>query len=176
MKRLWPAALLLTACVRQPETYAPPMQRQPVLDGQAVRAPKRVVSMDDPEADAYIVSGLPKGERGQWRWAGKRPTVRLYVTGTAGLSFVADLSIADATFKDTGPVTLTYFVNGAPLTSTRFDRPGRQAIQHPIPPALLKPNGDNELAIEIDKVWIAPEDKAPLGFILASVGLSRTAQ
>lgn len=167
------AAAFLISCNKEPDVFMPPVQRQPFLSDQAPKQAKRLVRMGEEEADAYIMSDLPKGEKGPWRWTGKRPTVRIYVTNTSGFKFFSEFSIADATFKDTGPVTLQFFVNGKLVETRKFEKPGAYTLEKELADDLLKPNADNDLAIEIDKVWVAPDDGAKLGFLLTSLGLTR---
>lgn len=166
-------SLVLTGCISQPQLYAPPVQREPVLDGQAPKPPKDMLRMSDRETDAYIVQDIPKGSADAWRWTGKRPTVRMFVADAKTRKLVVDYSIAEATFKDTGPVKLTFFVNDQPLATVSEDRHGVKHFEKEVPAGMLRVSADNMFAIEIDKVWIAKEDGAHLGFILASVGLTR---
>jgi hypothetical protein len=174
MRRLSPLLpiFVLAGCVSQPQTYAPPVQREPVLDGQAPKPPKHILQMSDRETDAYIVQDIPRGSADAWRWTGKRPTVRMFVGDPSGHTMIVDYSIAEATFKDTGPVKLTFYVNDQPLAIVEEAHHGVKHFEKPIPPEMLKASADNLFAVEIDKVWIAKEDGAKLGFILASVGLA----
>lgn len=165
--------ILLTGCISQPQIYAPPIQREPMLDGQAPKPPKDMLKMSDRETDAFIVQDIPKGGNDAWRWTGKRPTVRLFIAETAGRKLVVDYSIAEATLKDTGPIKLTFFVNDKPLETVAEVKHGVKHFEKLIPPEMLKVGVDNIFAIEVDKVWIAKEDGAQLGFILAAVGLAR---
>jgi hypothetical protein len=162
----------LTGCASQPQTYAPPVQREPVLNGQTPKPPKHILAMSDHETDSFIIQDIPLGSSGPWRWTGKRPTVRLYVDDPNGHSLVADYSIAQATFKDTGPVNLTFYVNDQALATVAENQQGVKHFEKPVPPEMLKPGADNLFAIEIDKVWVAKADGAQLGFILASIGLT----
>ena len=164
--------VLLTGCVNQPQTFAPPVQRQPMLDGDAPKAPKQLVTMMDPDADAAIVQDLPRGVNGPWRWAGKKPTVRIFTTNTSGYKLRVRYAIADSTFKDTGPVSLTFFVNDQPFGVVTETSTGEKLFEKPIPSAMLRANADNYLAIEADKVWVSKLDGAQLGFILTSVELA----
>jgi hypothetical protein len=168
-----PLAFLLVGCISQPQTYAPPIQREPMLDGQAPKPPKHILLMSDRETDAYIIQDIPRGVADAWRWTGKRPTVRMFVGDPSGRKLVVDYSIAEATLKDTGPVNLTIFVNDQLLASVAETKHGVKHFEKPVPPEMLKASADNTFAIEIDKVWVAKDDGAQLGFILASVGLSR---
>ena len=76
--------VVLTGCINQPQTYAPPIQREPMLDGQAPKLPKEILRMSDRETDAYIVQDIPRGSPDAWRWTGKRPSVQVFVTDPSG--------------------------------------------------------------------------------------------
>ena len=167
------ASLALTGCITMPETYAPPVQRKPVMVDQAPKTARRLLRMIEPETDTYIVQDIPRNDKGPWRWAGKRPTVRLFLTSVADSKFHVEYSVADATFKDTGPQVFQFFVNGKLLAEERRDQPGSYVFEKPVPPELLKPNSENDLAVEVDKPWIAPGDGAKLGFIITAIGFSR---
>jgi hypothetical protein len=95
------------------------------------------------------------------------------VSSTAAFKFHAEYSISDATFQRTGPVTLRFLVNDKMLAEQRHDKTGNFTFDKPIPEQLLKANSENDLAIEVDKVFIAEADGAKLGFILSAIGLSR---
>ena len=164
--------LALTGCISQPQLYAPPIQREPMLNGQAPKAPKDMLKMSDKETDAFIVQDIAKGTPDASRWTGQRPTVRLFVVETSGRKFVADYGIVEATFKDTGPLKINFFVNGQLLATVAENKSGIKRFEKPVPPEMLKTNVDNLLAIEVDKVWIAPEDHAKLGFLLSAIGLT----
>ena len=105
-----------------------------------------------------------------WRWTYKRPELQFYLARTENLRFAMDFSIAGATFKDTGPVTLSVFVNGRFLHKQRYDQPGEKKMDVPVPPGMLTPEALNKVAIEPDKVWVSKEDGANLGFILSAAG------
>ncbi len=166
-------ALVSTGCVTMPEVYAPPVQRKPSLSDEAPKTSKYLLRMIEPETDAYIVQDIPRNEKGPWRWAGPKPTVRIYLTSTADLRAFVDYSVAEATFKDTGPVNFKFWVNGQLLGEARQDKPGAYTFEKPVPFQMLKPNYDNDLAVEVDKPWTAPGDGAKLGFILTSMGFVR---
>jgi hypothetical protein len=153
-----------------PETYAPPEQREPFENFRPYRI-TRVVDMSDGDADSHIVSGILPAGGGQWRWASQRPTVRISVRHVEDLVFTIDFSVADATFKSTGPVTLTFLVNDHELGSEHYTAPGVYHFEKPVPENWLEAGKDATLAAEVDKVWVAPEDGAKLGFILTRIGL-----
>jgi hypothetical protein len=88
------------------------------------------------------------------------------------LKFKADLSIADATLKDTGPVTISVFINGHLLDTMMYASAGRKEFEKPVPAGFLLPKSVNLAALEIDKVWVSKTDGAVLGFILTTAGFT----
>jgi hypothetical protein len=166
-------AALQAACVSQPDTYAPPAQRKP-LNVEDPSPLKAFVNMSDADAKLHFVKDISDSlEGGVWRWTKKSPTLMLTVPNTSGWKFAADLTIHELTFKDTGPVTITITVNGHELTKQHYDKPGPEHVEQPVPPEWLRAKAENLVTLEIDEVWIAPEDKAVLGFVLTRAGFFR---
>lgn len=129
--------------------------------------------MSDPSADAYIVSGvLPGVQNGAWRWAAQAANLRLHLQETQNWKLVVDLSVADATLKETGPVSISFLVNGREIGRESWEKDGRRRVEKPVPADWLVA-GDNSVVIEADKVWVSPQDGNRLGFILTSAGFTR---
>jgi hypothetical protein len=165
------ACAFLTSCVSQPDIYAPPAQRKP-LDQQTLIRKSPMIDLSEPGADKSIVQDIPTGvQASSWRWTGQRPTVRLTLLTANNLKYHAEFAVPDATFKDTGPVTLSFFVNNRLLDKVRYTTPGQKTFDKDIPSGWLEAPGSNTLAIEIDKVWLSKDDGAKLGFILSRIGL-----
>jgi hypothetical protein len=162
----------LAGCSTAPDFYAPPIQRKP-LTGTEPSPIGTFVNLGEPSADAYIVGGITGYvESSGWRWTRKRPELRFFLDSIDRLKFKADFSVADATLKDTGPVTISIFINGHRLDSLKFATAGRREYEKPVPPAFLLPKSVNLVALEIDKAWVSKTDGAVLGFILTSAGFS----
>jgi hypothetical protein len=155
-----------------PAPYAPPEQRQPFENFAPYRI-SRVVDMADGDADKHFVRDI-QGLSGTWRWTGKRPEVRVFLRTNQMLHCIVDFAIAEATFKDTGPVTLTFFVNSHPIGTERYAAPGPQHFDKPVPPEWVEAGKEATVGAEIDKPWISPADHAALGFILTRMGLAQT--
>lgn len=167
------ALLCLGACAPEPEWYAPPMQRA-TLRGVEPRPVGSVVSMDSPLADAYIVSGVLKGDPlSRWRWTSQRPELRFYLTETKGLKFFMDFVLAEATFQFTGPVTVRFSIGGKPLGSAHYGKPGEQHYEVEVPGNLLTASEPVKVAAEVDKVYVSPQDGAKLGFLLVRAGFEQ---
>ena len=122
--------------------------------------------------DAYIVRDISNTTEGRWRWAYNHPEMRFYVTKTAGVKLAVDLSIPQATFKDTGPVNITLSVNGHPVEKLHFDKPGDRHADTAVPAEFLKAREDNLLAMEADKKWVSKQDGAILSFLIIRAGFT----
>lgn len=163
----------LCSCLQMPDAYAPPVQRKPMEQAPPYRT-SRIINMNDPDAEAHMVKDIVRHlEGGSWRWAQQRPTVQVVIRNVENQKFTIDFAIADATFKDTGPVTMSFFVNDQLLDKVRYDQPGQKHFEKSVPPAWLKPNTDNTAAAEIDKIWTSPTDGAKLGFVLTRLGFTQ---
>jgi hypothetical protein len=81
-----------------------------------------------------------------------------------------DFAIADLTFNDTGPVTFSISINGRLFDKVLYDQPGEKRYDKPVPPGFLKPKSEVTVTVKPDKIWIAKDDGAKLGFILIRIG------
>ena len=161
---------LLCGCSNLPEPYAPPAQR-PTFE--ASTEPVRILNMADVDAESSFVKDIDANLQGStWRWTGKRPTIRLHPNTNQNLVYSIDFAIAGTTLQQTGPVTVSFFVNDHLLDRVRYTSDGRRRFQKPVPAEWLVPNENATLAAEIDKVW-TPPGGASLGFILVSLGLEQ---
>jgi hypothetical protein len=163
-------ALCLTGCVDIPDTYAPPVERRPVT-GAGPSLFGSIVSMNDPRAPQHIVKDIsPSLESGSWRWTGKRPELRFVVSKASDVKLVVDFAIAKLTFDATGPVSLSFVVNDRLLEKVRYDTPGNKSFEKVVSAGWLYTERMNTIAVEIDRVYISPQDGAVLGFILRRAG------
>ncbi len=163
----------LEACVSQPEIYAPPAQRKP-LDQEVLVRTKLILEMSDPTVDRDIVADIAKGQQSSpWRWTGKKPTVHISLKSASNLKYRIQFALPEVTFKETGPVTITFLVNDRELDKVRYDTGGDKTFEKPVPLGMLKPMDENTLAAEVDKLWVSKNDGQKLGFILVSLGLQQ---
>jgi hypothetical protein len=155
-----------------PDYYAPPIQRKP-LTGADPSPVGRFVNLAETNAEAYVIRDVNHGSEGDlWRWTRKRPELRFFLETIDHLDFKADFSIADATFKDTGPVTISVFINGNLLDKIKCAEPGEKHFSKPVPESFLHAKALNFVALDIDKVWVSKTDGAELGFILIRAGFA----
>mgnify|MGYP000993836494 CR=1 FL=1 len=164
-------SIVLAGCVSQPELYAPPAQRKP-LDRDMLLRSNPLLEIGNNDAERYFVSDIIKGPTmAGWRWSRKRPTISLPLKSASNLRYRLDFSLPEVTFKETGPVTITFFVNDRELDKVLYDSPGQKTFEKPVPPGFLKEMSDNRLAAEVDKTYLPKDDKQPLGFIITRFGL-----
>ncbi|PWU04368.1 MAG: hypothetical protein C5B51_16965 [Terriglobia bacterium] len=171
----WPlliggAGLLLVSCGRQPHSYPVPAQRSLDL-GVDPGGIASFISMGDPVADDYIVRDISR-ERGVYRWCMAHPELRFRVTHSADIRFTAELALPEVTFKVTGPVTISYAVDGKPLGVVRCDHAGKYQVSKPVPGGWVEPNQYVHVTFEADRKWISPDDGAQLSFLLFNAGFA----
>ncbi len=163
-------ALMTTACVGIPDTYAPPEQRKP-LSVEDPSPLKAFIKMNEPAAPSHFIRDIGSELQGAtWRWTQQRPTMMFLVKSTKGQKFSSDFTIAELTFQQTGPVTISVTINGHLLEKVTYSKSGYQHIEKDVPEAWLHAKAENVVVMEIDKLWVAPADKATFGFILTTAG------
>jgi hypothetical protein len=163
-------ALLTVSCGWQPGVYAAPAQRSIVL-GTDPDGPHAFVAMDDPVADDYLVNDISP-EHGFRRWAFTHPELRFRLNDARLLNFTAEFAIPEVTYKVTGPVTVSYAVNGQTLGTMRCDHPGDYRLEKPVPDGLVEPGKFVRVTFEANPRWISPDDGAQLSFLLRSAGFT----
>jgi hypothetical protein len=168
-RALFPALLALAGCVRIPDVYAPPIQRRDPWEIQA--GLKHFVHLNEPTAPDYILRDvLPDPENSPWRWTLKRPAFRFRVPSTQGKRFRAEMTAPDVTFNDTGPVSVTVTIAGHPLGRIEFKKPGDLIYEEKVPPEWLTTEAPVVVEMEVDKIWVSPQDGAQRGVIVRRLG------
>jgi hypothetical protein len=157
-----------TACGRQAPWYPPPELR-PAVNYPDPGAYQAFIRMGSPLANECIVRDVDPGVS-DWRWAFAQPQFKLAVPKGTSLRLDAELVIADRTFEQTGPVTLSCTINGKHIGSERIGKPGRLAVRFAVPEGMLKAGTAAVVDLVADKIWVAPTDGARLSYLLHSVG------
>ena len=166
---LLPLLLAVAGCVKQDELYAPPYQRHPLAGPDTSRL-KHFVAMNDPDAPAHFVRDVHERlESGLWRWTGQRPLLRFVLPRTAKrLKFVMDFTIPDEVLKQTGPLTVTYFINTHQIDQATYTTSGERHYEKDVDPQWLAAV-DNVVSAELNKVFVG-DDGAKLGLALIRAG------
>jgi hypothetical protein len=170
MNRITPIVLCLVAlsgCSSSSDSTAPLAQR-----GAPVVSPdKPVITMTDPNAKAYFVKDVSDGaDAGGWRWTFDRPELRFFLKRTEGMHAVADFSIADATFKSTGPVTVIFTVNGKVIAKEKYSKAGSYHFDQVVPANIIQADKPTTFALEPKPIWVSKTDGQHLGLILVRAG------
>jgi hypothetical protein len=164
-------AMLLAGCARYPEPFSPPEQRQP-LDADAPDRLKHYFAMNEPVAARHFVSGiLPELHDGSWRWTLQRPTFRFSLPATSGLSLEADITVPDVSFRQTGPVNITVWIDTRQLDVIHFSKDEKILYRKPVPSEWLSTARPVQVTMEIDKL-MRSGDQA-WGFIITSIGFTQ---
>jgi hypothetical protein len=162
--------LCLLGCAREPKWYAVPQQR-PGLAAAEEGALGAYVIMNAPNADAHLLGGVSHYlEGGAWRWVGERARLRFFLESNRNQKLSIDFSITEFTFKETGPVTLSFLINGHPFDTVRYDSPGDKRYWKDVPEALLRAGADNVVSIGSSPVWTSREDGTRLSVVLKGAG------
>jgi len=132
-----------------------------------------MVEMSDPDASLHIVKDIYGASNPSWRWSAQNPTLQLLLFSTENLKFIADFAIWDDSFKVTGPVEIAYFVNGRQLDKIRYATAGNKHFEKPVPPDWLSVDQDTNIAMSVDKLYIAPRDGLKFGVILVRMGFKQ---
>ncbi len=161
--------LSIAGCARDPASYPPPPQSAPLppLEAGALLG---FIEMNAVDAPSYIVRDIaPAVEGALWRWAWRRPAIRVSVPGGDGLRFVMNFAVPEALLSKTGPIVITFAVNGRILDKVRYATPGTKTFEKPVPSTLLRAGEIAILTAEPDKTLRYGEG-VDLGFIMIGAG------
>jgi hypothetical protein len=163
--------LLAGACGREPVVFAVPAQK--ALDaGSDPGGLASSISMNDLTADDYIVRDISP-ERGHHRWAFLHPEMRFRVEDAGYSNFAVEFAVIEATFRSTGPITVSVAVEGRNIGSIRCDHSGDYRLEKPVPSGVVAPGKDLHVTFQAQPRWVSPDDGAELSFYLKSAGFTR---
>ena len=158
----------MCSCGRVPDSYVLPVQRPRFDDPQTW---ERMVRMTDVDARDHFVGEIFEPLAANWRWTGKNPTIRLEAPPNLQRAYRIEFAIPEQDLRVTGPVTLTFVVNGHVLDRKQYTAAGAYVFEEQVPPEWIA-TGEATLGAEIDKVMPAPSGP-PLGFLIVSIGLKK---
>ena len=163
--------LLLCSCDRLPESYPPPEQRQ--VQALTPDPSAMMIEMNDPDSAQHVVKDIYDSPGSPWRWTAKQPTVKLLVYATDHVRLSADLAIWDEGFKQTGPLELSFLVNGHLLDKVKYAEPGYKHFEKAVPADWLSADTESTISVDVDKLYVSPLDGVKFGFILTRIGFLR---
>lgn len=162
--------LCLVGCSQEPPYYPVPEQRAPLRPSQGTGL-LPFVEMSAPEASDHFVKDIsPALEAGTWRWTGPEPTLRFVLDRIQQPKLVVDFAVAAVTFRETGPVTVSFYVNGQLLDRVRYTAPGNKHFEEAVDPSWLQEGQETIVSMRVEPVWVSPTDGNRLGIILIRAG------
>jgi hypothetical protein len=167
---LLPGIISLAACSHETPPPAPATQS---AAGIKVRSnpTKATITMSDPAVNDYIVKDISDTlEANTWRWTYDRPELRFQLKDSKPQKVEVHFSVADATFKTTGPVTANFFVNNQPVGTMKITKPGAYVFSKPVPAGMLKTDELTTVAVEARPFWTSQNDGRHLTLILTEAG------
>ncbi len=126
--------------------------------------------MDSPWAQKYLVKDIEATPGQGRRWTFEYPEMRFVLEDKANQRLVVNFIVHSGTFKETGPFTVEFRVNGTAVGKMRCAEPEEHRFEAPVPEELLEMMPETRVAIRVDKYWIAPTDNAKLGILLVDAG------
>lgn len=170
--RFWlVVALLAMGGCRQTDYHAPPVQRH-AMAGPDYTKLKHFIAMSDPVAMNHVLGGVrpePQGGGG-WRWTLDRPRFKFVLPTTKALTFTAEFTLPEVTFKETGPITVTYWINEHQLDRIRYDSAGPRKFEKAVPPEWLRTDQDTVVGMDLDKLFTSAGDGEKFGLALTRLG------
>lgn len=158
--------LLLTSCVKAPDSYPVPEQHLPFRSSDT-----EFVGAGDPFAQKFFVRDIVPSDGGSWRWTAAEPELRFVLRSNQNRKLVFEFVINERTFKDTGPVTITFFVNKRLIGRETYESPGDKRFEKPVPAEWIRPNEETRVLARIENPWHTPQ--GDLGILLKRVGFVR---
>lgn len=164
------AALLTAGCTKQPDIFAPPVQRQPQLvspsDGLGPFA-----AMGAPGVERYILSGAwPTPDSNLWRYLEQDAQFRFRVPVTRQLRLRAQMYLIGYVVQATGPVEATFYVNGKELGKIKGDKAEEIFFDQPVPESWLNTQEPILVRIHADKALTPSDGSRSQTFALKGIG------
>lgn len=162
------AAALGAGCGRPAGPLPLPAQRH-VSDGRDPGDLGIYIDMGDPFAAEYVVRDISP-EKSNWRWAFVRPELKVRAPRTQRFRFAMEFAVPEVTFRVTGPVRVTCYLDGKSLGPMPVHEAGRHRYERPVPPGWVQPGATVSVTADVDKRYIAKDDGAQLSFLLSAAG------
>ena len=128
-----------------------------------------MLELDSPDVGQEFVKDIKESSGGRWRWTGQQPTVKILVLETDNIKLSADFTLWDQAFRQTGPVELSFAVNGKVLDTIRYTSPGDKHFEKPVPSGWLDADQEATVTMTIDRIYV-DKDGTKYGFILTRIG------
>ena len=159
---------LLTGCVHTPESYPIPEQHRPFRPMGFLN--KVFVSAGDLYSQDAFLGGFQPPESSAWRWTKADPELSFELDAVDRQTLVYEFVIHDRTFRDTGPLAMTFYVNERQLAREVYESPGDKRFEKAVPAEWLRSN--TRVRVSIENPW-RTEDGEVLGILFRRAGFVR---
>jgi hypothetical protein len=116
-----------------------------------------------------VIKDVVVDEQGPWRWTGREPELRFVLSSVTNRTLIVEFVINDRTFRDTGPVTISFYVNEHLAGQERYTSDGDKVFEKAIPPSWLKGRPETRVRIYVHDAWPSPGGPE-LGILLKRIG------
>jgi hypothetical protein len=124
-----------------------------------------------PGVNGHILAGvMEEPETSHQRWTFERPAFLFDVSDRTNLKLRLHIRLPDLTFKTTGPVRLTVWINGRRLGEESYQSPEDHIFEKPVPPDWIRADGMTLVETTLDKYYVAPGDGQKLGYLFVRGG------
>jgi hypothetical protein len=149
-----------------PRQYEPSAQDLPIPDVP-------LLVMGTTSAAENVVGGM-SDEESEWPWSDEHPRFRCFLRDRGPWQFILQFFATNDTLKDTGPVTVTVSINGAPFSKFLVEKAGIARYEHDVP-AENPLSGRADIDLTINPFWTST-DGTRLGILIHSIGFRRKSE
>jgi hypothetical protein len=150
--------------------YPPPIQRSPPCGVDPAKLGS-FARMSDPGARTHIVRDILDDPRATWTY--ERPMLMFGVDKREAVKFVMHFVIPDVVLAQTGPLTLSVWINARLLGQQIYKTPWTvQTFEQSVPADFFGSYRLAAVEIKTDKHFITPNEGVKLGFLLVDAGFS----
>lgn len=123
------------------------------------------VDNSNPGDERSMLRDFMPGPAGRWRWTFERPALLMNAPKRPNTKFSMDLVVHSGTFKETGPIRLSVFVNGQKIGEKVFNSAENQTFASAVPLNVLREDGIALVETRLDKYYKSPEDGQKMGYL-----------
>jgi hypothetical protein len=165
------AAIVLSNCKERPEYVRLPPQYQSSFHNDFLpNLPLLTMGTNITEENA--IEGV-YGTNNDWPWSNDHPSFVCFLKGPGPWQFALHFATVKTTLRDTGPVTITVWINDMPFSKFVVSEATVAEYTRNVP-AEMAISGAVRVALTIQPFWTSPKDGQRLGILIRSIGFRRS--
>jgi hypothetical protein len=103
-------------------------------------------------------------------WTLDAPELKFWLSSNQDRVFTAKFKLSSDTLKQTGPLTIDYFINDRFLERVRYAEEGDHTYQRAVPAGWLRTGDYTIVKMQVRNPYVSPTDGVKLGVLLVSAG------